>query len=240
MTRRGNLPHGESGAVERSVKPGGSIKGSRAAPRGTGRSGDDGMSTLIGNAVLSLGLVALFGASGWSAMSDEMVNVDAVRDATRRYADVEVALREGFVPVGGCVSAANLGLAPEMGAVGVHYVRPDRLGLAARGGRVEGSATRTDFMAPSVLIYEPQAEGAPVLVAAGNIVFEAAWTAAGHQQPPSFLGQDWDHRADDAATPGDEAMGFTAHWERHVWLRPNPLGPLVSANPAVACPAAAT
>ncbi len=197
------------------------------------------MSTMIGNAVLTLGLVALFGASGWSAVTDPAVNVDAVRDATRRFADVEVALAEGFVPFGACVTAADLGLAPRTGAVGAFYVRPDRLGLAPRGGRIEGVATGTDFMAPSVLIYEPQAAGAPVLVAAGNIVFDAAWGAAGHDHPPSFLGQDWDHRADDPATPGDEAMGFAAHWERHVWLRPNPLGPLAAANPVVACPPAA-
>lgn len=63
-------------------------------------------------------------------------------------------------------------------------------------------------MNPSILLYEPQADGSLVLVGVENLVFEKAWRAAGNTKPPSFAGRSWDYMKNDPNTPGDEAHGF--------------------------------
>jgi hypothetical protein len=69
-----------------------------------------------------------------------------------------------------------------------------------------------------------------------NLVFEAAWRAAGHDRPPVFRGRNWDHMADNPATPADEAHGFTPHFDQHLWLfRDNPAGVDMPFNPSVTC-----
>jgi hypothetical protein len=163
--------------------------------------------------------------------------VEAVREATKRFADVKIALAEGYIPdpAGHCVSARMEGLPAEWGAMGIHYLRPDMLGITATAPRVDGVGLHTDFQKPSILIYEPQADGSLVLVAVENLVFEKAWKAAGNSEPPSFAGRKWDRMSDDAATPGDEAHGFEPHYDQHVWLRENPAGALMPFNPAVSC-----
>ena len=46
------------------------------------------------------------------------------------------------------------------GAMGVHYLRPDLLGvIAPPSPRVDGNGTHIDFRQPAILIYEPQADG---------------------------------------------------------------------------------
>ncbi|WP_245242989.1 hypothetical protein [Pararhodobacter sp. SW119] len=163
--------------------------------------------------------------------------VASIQAATLRFENVEVALAEGFVPdpSGHCVSAAAEGLPTEWGAMGIHYLRPDLLGITATEPRVDGVGLHTDFLNPSILLYEPQADGSLVLVGVENLVFEAAWRRAGNTDAPSLAGRNWDNMADDPATPGDEAHGFEPHWDQHVWFRPNPLGPLHPFNPNVTC-----
>ena len=74
------------------------------------------------------------------------------------------------------------------------------------------------------------------LVAVENLVFEAAWQAAGMGAAPMLNGRTWDHMADDPSTPGDEAHGFMPHYDQHVWLfRENPMGVLMPFNPNVTC-----
>ena len=87
--------------------------------------------------------------------------IEAIRAATAKYADVNVALAEGFIPdpSGQCVSAAAEGLPAEWGAMGIHYLHPGKLGLAPPGGRVSGNGLVTDFTTPTILLYEPQADG---------------------------------------------------------------------------------
>lgn len=163
--------------------------------------------------------------------------IERVRAATARFEDVEVALAEGYIPdpSGICVSAAAEGLPAEWGGMGMHYIRPDLLGITGVEPRVKGEGLHTDFDQPAILLYEPQADGSLVLVGVENLVFEAGWRAAGNDAPPSLLGRDWDYMADDPATPGDEAHGFEPHWDQHVWFRENPMGNLMPFNPAVTC-----
>jgi hypothetical protein len=166
-------------------------------------------------------------------------DLDEVRAATERFRDVNVALAEGFIPdpSGMCATAEMEGRAASEGAMGVHYFRPDLLGITAPPNpRVTGSGTHTDFRNPAILIYEPQADGSMELVAVENLVFIAAWEQAGNREPPSFHGVAWDRMVDDPATEADEAHGFDPHYDRHVWIyRTNSDGVFAPFNRNVTC-----
>jgi hypothetical protein len=138
-----------------------------------------------------------------------------------------------------CDTAEMMGKAPALGAMGIHYFRPDLLGISAPPNpRVNGNGTHTDFLKPSILIYEPQADGSLRLVAVENLVFAKAWHTAGHAKPPSFQGVEYDDMKDDPATKVDEAHMFEPHYDRHVWLyRHNPNGMYAQFNPNVSCKA---
>ncbi len=162
-----------------------------------------------------------------------------VRAATERFRHVEEALADGYIrdPANMCDTAEVMGRPAEMGAMGIHFFRPDLLGITAPPNpRVDGVGVHTDFNQPAVLIYEPKADGALELVAVENLVFAKAWAEAGNDAPPSFHGVPWDNMVDDPATDLDEAHGFEAHYDRHVWLyRENPNGVFAQYNPDVTC-----
>ena len=165
------------------------------------------------------------------------VDLGDMRASTEKYKDINVALADGYItPDNHCVSAAGEGLPPELGAMGIHYIHPAMLKITGTEPRVDGESTYTDWSQPSILIYEPQADGSLELVAVENLVFEAAWQAAGMGAAPMLNGRTWDHMADDPSTPGDEAHGFMPHYDQHVWLfRENPMGVLMPFNPDVTC-----
>jgi len=162
-----------------------------------------------------------------------------VRQVTERFRDVNVALAEGYIrdPFNLCDTAEMMGRSASLGAMGIHYFRPDLLGITAPPSpRVNGTGTHTDFRKPSILIYEPQADGSLRLVAVENLVFAAAWRAAGNTEPPTFHGVKWDSMSDDPNTTVDEAHMFEPHFDRHVWIyRENPNGVFAPFNPTVSC-----
>lgn len=166
-------------------------------------------------------------------------SLDAVRAATARFRDVNVALAEGYLrdPGNLCDDAPMMGRPAALGAMGIHFARPDLLGIAGPPNpRVDGTGTHTDWLRPSILIYEPQQDGSLELVAVENLVFKRAWHAAGHRERPSFQGVPFDEMADDPATAVDEAHMFEPHYDRHVWLyRENPNGLFAQFNPNVSC-----
>jgi hypothetical protein len=166
-------------------------------------------------------------------------SLEEVRAATERFRDVKVALAEGYLrdPMNLCDTAPMMGRPAELGAMGIHYFRPDLLGISAPPNpRVDGNGTHTDFLKPSILIYEPQADGGLELVAVENLVFEKAWKAAGNAERPRYLGVAYDHMFDDPATKVDEAHMFEPHFDRHVWIyRDNPNGVFAQFNPKVSC-----
>jgi hypothetical protein len=176
--------------------------------------------------------------SGTNATGSEPTLAE-VRQATERFQDVKVALAEGYIrdPNDMCETAEMMGRPAALGAMGIHYFRPDLLGITAPPApRVNGNGTHTDFRKPSILIYEPHADGSLELVAVENLVFADAWRAAGHTEPPSFRGVPYDSMADDPTTPVDEAHMFAPHFDRHVWIyRENPNGVFTPLNPAVSC-----
>lgn len=198
-------------------------------------------------AVAKIGIVApllVAACSGYAAQASVEVNqsqsaeptLEDVRGATERFRDVNVALAEGYLPppMNMCESAEHMGRPAELGAMGIHYCRPDLLGITAVEPRVTGTGTHTDFRSPAVLIYGPQADGSLELVAVENLVFRSAWEAAGNSEPPSFNGVTYDYMWDDPATEIDEAHMFLPHYDLHVWLyRDNPRG--MFAHPSVTC-----
>lgn len=204
------------------------------------------------NPTLFAALVALASAGGGSAAKTAALpsktvaassagepTLDQVRTATERFRDVSVALAEGYVrdPLNLCDTAAMVGRPAELGAMGIHFFRPDLLGLAGPPNpRVNGTGIHTDFLRPSILIYEPQPDGTLDLVAVENLVFAEAWKEAGRGAPPSFHGVPYDTMIDDPSTPTDEAHLFEPHHDRHVWIyRDNPNGVFAQFSPAVSC-----
>ena len=185
-------------------------------------------------------LAALVAVTGGTALaSPPEPPLEAIRAAAERFRDVNVALAEGYVrdPADHCLVATDLGQPAERGAMGIHYFRPDMLGISGPPDpRVNGNGMHQDFLRPSILIYEPQADGSLQLVAVENLVFEVAWRAAGNTAPPTFHGVAYDHMVDNPETSADEAHEFEAHFDRHVWVfRDNPNGVFAPLNPAVSC-----
>src|SRR3546814_2457635 len=74
---------------------------------------------------------ALALASATANAADEP-GLDAVRAAVERFRDVEVALAEGYVrdPMNMCIVADKIGFQGSEGAMGIHYFRPDLLGIS--------------------------------------------------------------------------------------------------------------
>jgi hypothetical protein len=173
-----------------------------------------------------------------AAVAEGDATMMALREATERFEDVNAALAEGYIPdpTGMCITAAMEGQPAEYGSMGIHYFRPDLLGITATEPRVAGTGTHTDMSSPGVLIYEPQADGTLRLVAIEGLVFRGPWEAAGNTAPPSFEGNEYVSMIDDPATPVDEAHGFEPHYELHLWLyRDNPNGAYTPFNPSVTC-----
>jgi hypothetical protein len=191
--------------------------------------------------VLALALIGSSLAASPGAAQSEFPGeptLEEVRAATQRFRDVNVALAEGYIadPMNSCETAVHMGLPATEGVMGIHYFRPDLLQITALQPRVNGNSTHTDFTRPAVLIYEPQADGSLELVAIENLVFIRAWEAAGHTAPPTFRGRAYDIMVDDPKTELDEAHGFEAHYDLHVWLyRDNPRGMFAQFNPAATC-----
>ena len=162
----------------------------------------------------------------------------AIRTATAKYANAAAAEEDGYMrdPNNMCVTAEMVGQPAEAGAMGIHYFRPDLLGVTNPQPPVSGSDGVIDVNLPEVLVYEPQMDGSLQLVAAEYLVFQDAWTAAGNSAPPSLAGQPFFAMADDPATPMDEAHEFAPHHELHVWTgRDNPSGLFAEFNPSVTC-----
>jgi hypothetical protein len=165
--------------------------------------------------------------------------LEEVRRATERFRNLEVAIAEGYIrdPFDLCDTAEMMGRPASLGAMGIHYFRPDLLGISTPPSpRVDGNGPHTDFLKPAILIYEPRADGTLELVAVENLVFAKAWHETGYAAPPKFHGAEYDTMADDPATAVDEAHIFEPHYDRHVWIyRDNPNGVFAPFNPAVSC-----
>jgi hypothetical protein len=191
---------------------------------------------MIASLIRAAAAVAMFipGSVGTAARDP---SIAAVKRAAAKYRDVNIAIAEGYTTDGKCTTAQMLGFPASEGAMGLHYLRKDLLGIGPPApGRVTGTGTHTNFLKPSMLVYEPQADGSLKLVAVENLVFQSAWRRAGHKQPPKFHGTPYVLLKDDPATKLDEAHNYEPHYELHVWVfRHNPIGLFREFNPMVTC-----
>jgi hypothetical protein len=138
--------------------------------------------------------------------------IEVVRDATRRFRDVSVAVAEGYTEQFGCVSGSDYG------AMGVHYVNFALVGDPA-----------LDPTRPELLVYEPTENGKLRLVAADYLVIKDAWDAA-NPAPPELLGQLF-HLFE-----SPNRFGLPAFYTLHVWAwKPNSNGAFVNWHPNVSC-----
>jgi hypothetical protein len=141
--------------------------------------------------------------------------VHKVRAATRRYKDINVAIEEGWVPATPCVSG------PNDGAMGVHYVLPERIG---------DGAVRADQ--PEALIYEPLGGGRVRLVGVEFIVIAADWNTQNPEKQPTLEG----HLLNLVGEPNRYRL--PAFYELHVWAwEKNESGSFADWNDAVTCEA---
>jgi len=137
--------------------------------------------------------------------------VQLVRDATKRFADVNAATAAGYQPFLGCVSG------PDHGAMGIHYVN----GTLVGDGILDASQ-------PEVLIYEPT-NGGLQLVGVEFVVIAQTWLAS-HPTPPVLEGQTF------LFVDSPNRYGLPPHFELHVWAwRHNPNGAFVDWNNKVTC-----
>ena len=197
------------------------------------------MKIILAASLLGLGLVGAASASRRSDRPSNEPDLAAVRAATERFRDVKVAEAEGYMrePTNTCDAAEMMGKPASLGVMGIHFFRPDLLGITGPPNpRVNGTGTHTDFTKPGILIYEPQTDGSLELVAVENLVFIKAWEQAGNIAPPSYQGVPYDLMADDPVTTIDEAHMFEPHYDRHVWIyRDNPNGMFAQFNPNATC-----
>jgi hypothetical protein len=137
--------------------------------------------------------------------------VQAVRNATAQFTNVNTASAAGYQPLFGCVSG------PDQGAMGVHYIN---LALYSDG--------KLDETQPEALIYEPL-NGTLVLVGAEYIVDAAAWLSQ-NTSPPMLEGQAFQ------LVTSPNRFGLPAFFELHVWAwRDSPNGTFADWNTGVTC-----
>lgn len=149
---------------------------------------------------------------GENAITAPLVN--KVRHATRRYFDINVALGEGWVQATPCVSG------PNEGAMGVHFIKPERL----HDGLLKADE-------PELLIYEPERGGTYRLVGVEYLVLASEWAG---RNPPGTAPQVDGHLANFVGEPNRYAL--PAFYELHVWAwEENPSGSFSDWNPRVSC-----
>ena len=138
--------------------------------------------------------------------------VKLVRESSRRFQDVSVALAEGYVPQFGCVSGSH------EGAMGVHLVNFPMVGDPA-----------LEITRPELLVYEPMPHGRLKLVAVDYLVTKAGWHE-GNEAPPQLAGQLF-HLFE-----SPNRFGLPEFYTLHVWaFKENPQGTFANWNPNVSC-----
>lgn len=167
-------------------------------------------------------------------------DLDALREATAKYKDVDAAIADGFLPgdISICWNAEDVGRDPDLGAMGIFYVHPERTGLLPTGVLIDGDDTELEWLEPELLTYEPQEDGSLELVGVGYVVFKTAWQARHglRSRAPRFGDVVFNEEFDLPRTAVREAHNFAPHYHLQVWTeRENPHGQFAEFNPNVTC-----
>jgi len=146
----------------------------------------------------------------------------SVKNSLAKYADVTVALRDGYLSTVGCIDypkGAQEGTVTfPPGAMGVHFLNVANIG------------PKLDPAKPQVLIYEP-VNGKLRLAAAEWFV--PVQVAGG--KAPTLFGQTFAGPMDGHYPVMPKEL---RHYDLHVWLwKPNPRGVFSPTNTALKCPA---
>ena len=170
--------------------------------------------TLVGVAAAAIMLLAI--PSSANAGADDL---STARAATAQFHQLEAATAAGY----GILVRDLAGLTcidnPGVGVMGIHYAN----GLAL-GDAVLNPAK------PEALVYQPQPNGNPRLVAAEYIVFQGAWLEAGNTARPTLFGQPL------KLIPMGNRYGLPPFYEIHAWIwKHNPDGMFKDWNPDGTC-----
>lgn len=137
-----------------------------------------------------------------------------VRQATKQFRDIDVALAAGYLPTDDCVELHGVG------GMGYHYVKPSLIDTPG-----------IDPTLPEVLVYAPSEKGGLTLVALEWLAIDGDQDLSTDGDRPTLFGQ-----AFDGPMPGHEP-GMPVHYDLHAWVHlDNPTGELQPWNPRVTCP----
>lgn len=166
---------------------------------------------LAGGASTAHGGEASAGGSATHSRDGAGRQLAALRKSLAVYHDVSAAEADGFVPVSGCEAS-------DEGAMGVHYLHPDR------------AAQAPDATKPAILLYAPTGDGEMRLVGAEWFQADADQDVHTDADRPTLFGQPFD-----GPMPGHNPM-MPVHYDLHVWLfDSNPAGVFAPWNPSVDC-----
>lgn len=140
---------------------------------------------------------------------DVLMDLSAVRQATARYHDVNVAMEDGYVSAEECVENPVTGY-----GMGIHYFNPELM--------IDCVA---DPSQPEILLYVPTGNGKMELVGVEYFEFEAPIGAC--TSAPILFDQDFHYGT----------HGLPPHWDLHAWVwQANPDGMFEEFNRNVKCP----
>jgi hypothetical protein len=106
----------------------------------------------------------------WPEPAEVQAQISELREATARFHDIEVALKEGYAPFGDCF--AN----PPEGNMGYHYANAELM-----------EDPGVDPNHPELLLYEKQTDGTFKFVGVEYLTFQAAWHKAGEPLPAEVV-----------------------------------------------------
>jgi hypothetical protein len=180
------------------------------------------------SAVLIMGQAVAAFACGQH--QDEVSVTDPARSATAKYYSLTVAKKAGY-----SILADSAGITciaePQMGAMGVHYVKGDLVKDPA-----------IDATHPEALVYSPDRHGRLHLAALEYVVIKSDWDANQPQPPslglarpvtpapPILFGQEFNF------TDAPNRYGLPPFYSLHAWVwQDNPAGTFEMWNPRVHC-----
>jgi hypothetical protein len=170
------------------------------------------LATSVAMIALAIALAAIASAGTGATTGD-------AESATLKYHTLAVAKAHGYglLKDKNGVSCIAMDGMPQMGAMGVHYVKKALVGDAV-----------LDARPPEALVYEP-AQGKLRLVAVEYVVLKSAWDAH-HTAVPRLFGHPFNF------TPAGNRFGLPPYYSLHAWIwKFNPSGVFSMWNPAVTC-----
>ena len=137
----------------------------------------------------------------------------SLRAATARYHSVNHALSDGFVPTDECAEL------PGTGAMGYHFVNPERL----TDGLIDPDK-------PEILLYTKDQHGKLRLAGVEWFAVDPDQDLSTDSGRPALFGQSFD-----GPMPGHEPA-MPIHFDLHAWIwEHNPAGTFTPWNPALTC-----